>query len=161
DRMVASRVVMIHLRWRHDDLGSKGTERVDLLLAHFVGHRKDATVSFDGCRQRQPHPCIAGCSFNDGPARLDPARFFRGFEHRDADTVFHAAAGIQILEFRKYRRTQAARDTVEPYERCIADHFEDVAMPHFLLTLGRIYNTTSISSTRDSMRLNVCVAVAI
>src|SRR6185436_19183278 len=46
-RVVTARIVMIHLRGRHNDLGAESAQRVDLFLAHLVGHRKDALIAFD------------------------------------------------------------------------------------------------------------------
>src|SRR5689334_6998571 len=59
DRMITARIMMIDLCRRHDYLSAKGTKRVDLLLAHFVRHRKNALVALNRGGKRKPHPGVA------------------------------------------------------------------------------------------------------
>ena len=64
------------------------------------------------------------------PPGLSSPFFLRGFEHRGADTVFHAAAGIQIFELGQKCWPQSPAHAIETHHRRVADDLKNVVMPH-------------------------------
>ena len=118
----------------------RARKRIDLFLAHFVRHRKDALIAFDRGRQRESHSGVTGRAFDNRAARFDLPRFFGGFEHRDSDTILNASTGIQNSSFARIVARISARHAVQTNQRSIADNFQNVVVPHLC-----VYVTTSIS----------------
>ena len=59
DGVITTRVIMIDFGRSHNHLRAKSAKRVDLLLAHLVGHREDAAVALDRRGQGEAHSGVA------------------------------------------------------------------------------------------------------
>ena len=94
---------------RDHDLGAVGLEQADLLAAHLVGQDEDAAIALDRGRQGQADAGVAGRGLDDRAARPQPALPLGLFDHRHADAVLDAAAGIERLELDQDLRRHVAR----------------------------------------------------
>src|SRR5581483_10714748 len=62
---------------------------------------------------------------DDGPARPQLAAALGLLDHREPDSVLHAAARVQLLELGEDGRLESARHLLEPHERGVPDEIED------------------------------------
>src|SRR5208282_2174479 len=68
------------------------------LFAHRVGHRENQLVAFHRGDQREADTGVAGGRLDNSIAGLQAAGFLGRLDHREADSVLNAAAGIEVLE---------------------------------------------------------------
>jgi hypothetical protein len=115
---------------RDHDLGAVRAEQRDLLLAHLVGHDEDAAVTLDRRRDGEADAGVSGGRLDDRPAGPELALALGLLDHRQADPVFHRAAGVQVLELREDLRAAGRRELGQAYDRAAADEFEDGAVLH-------------------------------
>ncbi|MCG3121101.1 MAG: hypothetical protein ALAOOOJD_04055 [bacterium] len=138
DAVIAFRRVVRHGGWANHHFGAIRFEHAHFFLAHFVGHRKNRAIAFDGCGERQAGAGVAAGGFDNGAAGLEPAGFFSVFEHREGNAIFDAAAGIEIFHFRINGGLEAGGDAIQTHQRRVADGFRNVAKNLFhLLFLTR------------------------
>src|SRR5690625_7517611 len=95
--MVAARIIRLYVSRTDDHLGSQCPEQIKLRLTLLVGGGKNTSVSLHGRRQRETHPCVSGCSLNDGTARSDQPPLLCIFQHFDSHPVLDTLPGIHIL----------------------------------------------------------------
>ena len=123
--VVAFRRIGRHGRRRDDHLRAVGAEQTDLVLAHLVGQHEDASVAPDRGHQREPDPRVAGRGFDDRPAGREQAFPLRLVDHLHRDTVFHAAAGVEVLHLCHQRRFEALPEPVQPDQGCSSHRVQD------------------------------------
>ena len=112
------------------------------LLAHGVGHDDGAFVTARRAHHRNADAGVAAGRFENDGVGFDAAGFFRGLDHRQADAVFHAGAGVLELELRHHLTGTTCGDAVDTHERRVADQRGDavgyfhVELPGKFLTAG-------------------------
>ena len=87
--VVASWVFRLNIGRCHHHFGTYGTQRLDLLVRHFVGHDKDALIPADGSHESEAHSGVATGCLHDGTARLQESRLLGIIDDVDGDAVFH------------------------------------------------------------------------
>jgi hypothetical protein len=93
------------------------------LAAHALGQREDEVVALGRADERERDAGVAGGRLDDrGAAGLDAPLGLGGLEHRDADAVLDAAAGVARLELAVELDVDAlGQDPREPDHRRAAD----------------------------------------
>ena len=138
DAVVAVRRVGRHVGRRDDDLGAVGLEQQDFLARHLVGQHEDAAIALDGGDQGQADAGVAGRGLDDGAARPQPAALLGLVDHRQADTILDAAAGVHRLDLDADRGRHVGRQPPQPHQRRPADRLQDaVVHRRFLSFRGR------------------------
>ena len=124
--VVTTRILGFDRGRRYNYLGPKSLKRMNLLIAHLIGHNEDALVALHRCGDSEPHACVSRSGFNDGSTGLDHALTLGVFDDRDADTVFDGSSRVEELNFGQNGRLNPLRDTTELHQRSIANGLEDV-----------------------------------
>src|SRR5260370_1096363 len=70
----------------------------NLLLAHLVGHDKDAAIAPKSRQQRERSARVSACRFDNRTAWPEPL-FFRAPEHVGRESILVAAARVEKLAF--------------------------------------------------------------
>ena len=81
------------------ELGAVGRQQLATLYAHGLGHREDEVITLHGRYPCQAYAGIAAGGLDDGGSRREQFRCLGCLDHGQGDTVFHAAAGIETLDF--------------------------------------------------------------
>src|ERR1019366_89067 len=82
-----------------------------------LGHGDDQPVSLDNGNKRQRNTRIAAGRFDQySLSGLDRARFLAGLNHRQADTVFHAAEWVLALQLCHNGCWQSGRHSVQSHQ---------------------------------------------
>ncbi len=131
--VVAPRVLRLHSRRANNHFCAKRLEQIHLFLRLFVRRCEHAFVAAHRRHQRQSHAGISGSAFNDCAARLEQAALFRVVDHRQADAVFHRAAGIREFRFHVNLRLQVLGDAVQAHQGRVPNRFQNVVALHLFL----------------------------
>jgi len=111
-------------------LRAQRPEDRDLLWTLLVGGREHAPVPARDRGQGEPDAGIAARAFDDRTAGLQVTCLDRRLDHRDADSVLHRAAGIEVLELGEHGARIAGREPVDPHQRRVSNRAENVRVPH-------------------------------
>src|SRR5690606_38836885 len=114
--------------WRDDDLGAERLEELDLLAAHLVGDREDASVPLDGRGEGEADAGVAAGPLDDDAAGLEATLAFGGLDDRRADPVLDRAAGVEELRLDVDGSSDPLGHAVQADERRPADRLQDVVV---------------------------------
>src|SRR5207245_2927732 len=82
-----------------DYFGAVGLQQKNFFAAHFVGHDKNAAITFDRGGDRQADPRIAGRGLDYRASGTKPSAPLGLVDHRQTDAVFDTAARVHGLDF--------------------------------------------------------------
>ena len=128
--VIAARIVYGHSGRADDDLGAQGLEQIDLFLGLLVGHGEDGLVALDDGHQREAHAGVSRSALHNRAAGLEPSTALGLFDHGDGNSIFDAAARVQVVALGVHLGFRAAHDAVQLDERRVANGFEDVVVAH-------------------------------
>ena len=96
-----------------DDVRAQGFQIARLFDRGFVGHHKNALVTFYGRGDRQADAGIARSGFDDRPAGFQFTFALCRINHRDADAILHGETRIEILHLGENQGLQPFVDAID------------------------------------------------
>ena len=109
-----------HIRPRDSHFGAERSHVGYLFLRHLVGNHQQDPIALRARYQRETQTSIACRRLNDRAARLQFSLGFRGFDHRQRDSVLDRATWILIFKFQK-KLTRAGVELRHFHQWRIAD----------------------------------------
>ena len=113
---------------------AEGADDLFAFLAHVFRHHDGDGKTHAPAHQSNADARVAGGRLHDGHARPEFATADGLFEHKPRDTVFDAAAGVEVFRFRKDR---GPGHLFQADNGRIADLIEDIVGIHAGLLLER------------------------
>ena len=111
-----------------DNFGAESKKQHAALEAHGLGHGEDELVALHRGDESQTDAGIAAGGLDeDGFAGVNFSLLLGGFDHGEADAVFHAVDGVSAFELGDNASVGAGGDAIKLHERGIADEFSNAA----------------------------------
>ena len=125
DVVVTARILGGHRGGSDDHARAEGPQQANLLFGHLIRHDEDSAISAHRRGNGHADAGIPGCRLYNRAPRPQQTAALGVFDHRRANTVFHRAAGVQILQLGDQIGADAPGDFVESNQRRPADDLQD------------------------------------
>ena len=123
--VVGARIVGAHVRGAEDDLDAVCGQQRAFFDRCLVGHGADHLVALEDGGDGEPETGVAGGRLDDGVPGTQLAGRLGSLDHRQADAVLDAAAGIEELELCRHARGSGGVP-IEAYQGGLAERGEYV-----------------------------------